>query len=99
MKGIHSFWEKLRDSFEKMGKDPSFDWYFSLSMFGVALILVILFSVYLRAGFAEAPVAGDSTEQHAVFNRQSVDEALEAISQKKKNASVVPKAVLVDPAR
>ncbi len=88
-------------TFRRLGKQPVFDWYFSLGGFFVLLTLVAVVCVigYFRLGYADVPIpTAESTSGSVVnFSVDSIDKALDSLGERRRNAGTVPASVLIDP--
>ncbi|MFA6158552.1 MAG: hypothetical protein WC763_02910 [Candidatus Paceibacterota bacterium] len=97
LKKIHGWLDDVRG----LGRNPAFDWHFSLGCFSFGLLLVIVLStvIYFRLGYADVPIPPGSTSGgERAFNADSIQKTLKGIQQKREDAGSVPKAVVADPA-
>ncbi len=86
--------------FDRLGRQPVFDWYFSLVMFSVAIAVVSLLSVffYVRFGHGETviPLTESSTSEDD-FDAGSVVETLLKLEAKREVPQGVRNTLSVNP--
>jgi hypothetical protein len=101
MHTLTSKFHAVAGSFRRLGRQPVFDWYFSLGAFFALLALVAAVCVigYVRLGYADVPIPTAEGDSGAVvnFSVESMDRTLGSMKDRRQNAETVPASVLVDP--
>jgi hypothetical protein len=101
MHTITSKFHAVAGTFRRLGRQPVFDWYFSLGAFFVLLALVATVCVigYVRLGYADVSIPTAEGDSGAIinFSVESIDETLGSLKERALNAGAMPASVLVDP--
>lgn len=101
MHTLTSKFHAFTGSFRRLGRQPVFDWYFSLGAFFTLLALVATVCVigYVRLGYADVPIPTSEGDSGVIvnFSVESMDATLNSMKDRRLNAGAVPASVLVDP--
>lgn len=101
MRAFISKFHAVTGTFRRLGKQPVFDWYFSLGAFFSLLALVATVCVigYVRLGYSDVPIPTAESDSGAIvnFSIESMERTLGSMNDRRRNAGIVPESVLVDP--
>jgi hypothetical protein len=90
-------------AFRRLGRQPVFDWYFSISGFFLLLAAVVVTCVigYARLGYADVPIPTAESDSGTIvnFSVESIDRTLGSLKDRRQGAGTVPASVLIDPSR
>lgn len=90
----------FKDMKRKAGKNPAYDWYVALCLFGIALCAIFAVNIYVLLNAIEAAPARSNTEQSSVTLRsENIKEAIKSIDQKKTRSESISRVLRADPSR
>lgn len=84
---------------DRLGKDASFDWYFCLACFFIALAVIAITDALVYSSVAtDAPLSAPVPTAQAHVNRTDVESLAKKLRASDLNAGAVSSAALRDPA-
>jgi hypothetical protein len=84
--------------FRKLGRHPSFDWYFALSCFAVGIAIVVALDVFFYYDLArEGGVDMSVRKPFTALSQEKVKATLDGAHKKESDARAFSKSILQDP--